>query len=87
MLIARKPIALLILGYYSVLMKLRSDTMWPFDTWPAKLLNRIEEVLGDDWDEYLEWPRTSARVSAVDVVTGFADQTAAETTFYLCNAS
>ncbi|KAH0150885.1 hypothetical protein KCU67_g10478, partial [Aureobasidium melanogenum] len=58
MLIARKPIALLILGYYSVLMKLRSDTMWPFDTWPAKLLNRIEEVLGDGWDEYLEWPRS-----------------------------
>ncbi|KAG9559274.1 hypothetical protein KCU71_g9783, partial [Aureobasidium melanogenum] len=58
MLIARKHIALLILGYYSVLMKLRSDTMWPFDTWPAKLLQRIEEVLGDDWGEYLEWPRS-----------------------------
>lgn len=29
----------------------------------------------------------SARMSAVDVVTGFADQTAAETTFDLCNTS
>lgn len=58
MLIARRPIALLILGYYSVLMKLRSDTMWPFDSWPAKLLQKIEEVLGDDLGEYLEWPRT-----------------------------
>lgn len=57
MLIARKPIALLILGHYSVLMRLRSDTMWPFDAWPAKLLDRIEEVLGDEWDEYLQWPR------------------------------
>lgn len=57
MLIARKPIALLILGHYSVLMRLRSDTMWPFNAWPAKLLDRIEEVLVDEWDEYLQWPR------------------------------
>ncbi|KAK6005076.1 hypothetical protein QM012_007855 [Aureobasidium pullulans] len=58
MLIARRPIALLVLGYYSVLMRLRSDTMWPFDTWSARLLQRIEEVLGDEWAEYLDWPRS-----------------------------
>ncbi|CAD0106005.1 unnamed protein product [Aureobasidium uvarum] len=58
MLIAREPIALLILGYYTVLMRLRSDTMWPFDAWPRKLLCRIEEGLRDDWSEYLEWPRS-----------------------------
>ncbi|THW44875.1 hypothetical protein D6C90_02499, partial [Aureobasidium pullulans] len=58
MLIARKPIALLILGYYSVPMRLRSDTMWPLHEWPSKLLQRVEEVLGDEWLEYLEWPKS-----------------------------
>ncbi|THY54812.1 hypothetical protein D6C99_03371, partial [Aureobasidium pullulans] len=58
MLIARKPIALFILGYYSVLMRLRSDTMWPFNEWPSKLLQRVEEVLGDEWLEHLEWPKS-----------------------------
>lgn len=58
MLIARKPIVLLILGYYSVLMRLRSDNMWPFNEWPSKLLQRVEDVLGHEWLEYLEWPKS-----------------------------
>jgi hypothetical protein len=57
MLTERRPIALLILGYYSALMKLRSHTMWPFHRWPEIILRRVNEFLGQQWAQYLEWPK------------------------------
>lgn len=57
MLSERRPIALLILGYYSALMKLRSHTMWPYHAWPGIILRRVDELLGHDWGEPTQWPK------------------------------
>lgn len=57
MLAERRPISLLILGYYSALMKLRSHTMWPYHAWPKIILHRVDEVLGHEWAQHLEWPK------------------------------
>lgn len=57
MLSERRPIALLILGYYSALMKLRSHTMWPYHAWPGIVFQRVDELLGQDWAQYMQWPK------------------------------
>ena len=55
MLVARKPIALLILGCYTAAMKLRAGGAWPFGAWPASVLRRVVEVLGREWVGHLGW--------------------------------
>lgn len=55
MLVARRPIALLILGCYTALLKLRAGGAWPFEAWPGLVLKRVVEVLGREWAGYLRW--------------------------------
>ena len=55
MMSTRRPIALLILGYYTALLKLRSGTVWPFVAWPRLVLRRAMEVLGNEWTVHLHW--------------------------------
>lgn len=54
---ARRPIALLILGYYAALMRMRSETMWPYAAWPSMILHRVDALLGEEWSEHLQWPK------------------------------
>ena len=55
MMSARRPIALLILGFYTALLKLRSGTAWPFVAWPKLVLRRVMKVLGREWTVHLRW--------------------------------
>jgi hypothetical protein len=66
MLRARRPNALLILGYYTALMQLRSDTAWPFFTWPVVLLRRVDELLGKDWATHLQWVKDRVLIQRHD---------------------
>lgn len=55
MLISRRPVALLVLGCYTALLKLRAGAAWPFAKWPGLVLRRVGEVLGREWVVYLGW--------------------------------
>ena len=57
LLVSRHQVAILILGYYSALLKLRSGNTWPFEAWPSLLLRRVEEVLEEKWACHLWWPK------------------------------
>jgi hypothetical protein len=58
MMTARRPIALLVLAHYCALLRLRSGDMWPFSAWPASVLRQVDEVLGEEWEVHLEWPKS-----------------------------
>jgi len=51
----RRPVSLVILAYYAVLLKLATGLWW-IGTWPEVLLNHISDLLGDEWAEFLKWP-------------------------------
>lgn len=51
----RKPVALVILAYYAVLLKLGTGLWWIGD-WPATLVHHLDHCLGQRWSEFLEWP-------------------------------
>lgn len=70
MLSVRRPIALLILGCYTALLKLRSGGSWPFVAWPGLVLRRVVEVLGREWEGGLRW--AVGRVLDEDEGAGFA---------------
>lgn len=55
MLGARRPVALLILGCYTALLKVRAGGAWPFEAWPGLVLGRVGEVLGREWEGGLRW--------------------------------
>ena len=55
MLTARRPIALLILGCYTALLKLRAGGAWPFEAWPGMVLREVVEILGKEWARHLGW--------------------------------
>ncbi|CAD0052791.1 unnamed protein product, partial [Aureobasidium pullulans] len=56
MLEERKPVALVILAYYAVLISLTPE-VWHLDGWPTLLINRIADILGPEWSEFLRWPQ------------------------------
>lgn len=56
MLEERKPVALVILAYYAVLISLTPE-VWHLDGWPTLLINRVADVLGPEWSEFLRWPQ------------------------------
>ncbi|THX09116.1 hypothetical protein D6D13_06149, partial [Aureobasidium pullulans] len=56
MLEERKPVALVILAYYAVLISLTPE-VWHLDGWPTLLINRIADILGPEWSEFLSWPQ------------------------------
>lgn len=56
MLKERRPVALVILAYYAVLISLASD-VWHLNGWPALLIDRITAVLGTEWSGFLRWPQ------------------------------
>ena len=56
MLAQHKPVALVVLAHYAVLLSLGSGTWW-VASWPKVLIERAEELLGDEWAEFLRWPK------------------------------
>nr|POE77946.1 hypothetical protein CFP56_09587 [Quercus suber] len=56
MLGAGDPVALVMLAHYAVMIHQRRN-IWFFQRWPALLLGIIESRLGNEWSEYLHWPR------------------------------
>ncbi|KAK6007487.1 hypothetical protein QM012_004301 [Aureobasidium pullulans] len=56
MLIERKPIALIILAYWAVLTSI-NPRPWHLRGLAEVLIARIEDIIGDEWAEFLRWPR------------------------------
>ena len=52
----RKPASLVILAHYAALLSLGTGLWW-VGRWPALLLERISSALGEEWAEFLTWPR------------------------------
>lgn len=53
----QRPEALVILAYYAALLK-RVDTQWYMRGWALYLVRLVESALGDEWAEWLEWPKS-----------------------------
>jgi hypothetical protein len=56
MLADRTPIALLVLGHYAALMRLRSNTWW-LERWPSAIIQHVASVLDPALATNLDWPR------------------------------
>lgn len=56
MLIERKPIALIILAYWAVLTSI-NPRPWHLRGLAEVLITRIQDILGEEWAEFLRWPR------------------------------
>lgn len=56
MLIERKPIALIILAYWAVLTSI-NPRPWHLRGLAEVLITRIQYILGEEWAEFLRWPR------------------------------
>ncbi|SPJ84133.1 uncharacterized protein FTOL_10650 [Fusarium torulosum] len=52
---ARHPVALVILGHFTVLMSYNQEH-WCLSDWPSCLLSYIKRVLGDEWEDAMKWP-------------------------------
>jgi hypothetical protein len=52
---ARHPVALVILGHFTVLMSYNQEH-WCLRDWPSCLLSYIKGVLGDEWEDAMKWP-------------------------------
>jgi hypothetical protein len=60
----RRPVSLVILAYYAVLLKLGTGLWW-IGEWPGVLLNHISAILGEEWADFLNWPKTIVLDSAL----------------------
>lgn len=53
----RRPVSLVILAHYAALLRLGTGLWW-VGRWPELLLDHIVSTLGDEWEEFLAWPKT-----------------------------
>ncbi|KAM0716844.1 hypothetical protein Q7P37_006696 [Cladosporium fusiforme] len=53
----RKPVALIILAHYAALLSLGTGLWW-IGRWPVLLLEHIDSRLGEEWAEFLSWPKS-----------------------------
>jgi hypothetical protein len=56
MVLQRKPVALVILAHYAVLLSLKENAWW-LPGLPRKLLEQIDGILGEPWAQLLSWPK------------------------------
>lgn len=56
MLVERRPIALIILAYWAVLTSM-NPRPWHLRGLAEVLIARIETILGDEWAEFIRWPK------------------------------
>lgn len=52
-----KPVSLIILAHYAALLKLGTGLWWT-GSLPGMLLGSIDHVLGEEWAEFLDWPKS-----------------------------
>jgi hypothetical protein len=64
----RRPVSLVILAYYAVLLKLGTGLWWIGDL-PRVLLDHISAILGEEWSDFLKWPKTIVLDSPVEATT------------------
>jgi hypothetical protein len=64
----RRPVSLVVLAYYAVLLKLGTGLWW-IGQWPEVLLNHISTILGEEWAEFLKWPKMIVRDSATETTS------------------
>ena len=53
----RKPVSLIILAHYAALLRLGSGLWWAGNM-PYLLLESIDSTLGEEWEEFLAWPKS-----------------------------
>lgn len=53
----RRPVALVILAHYAAALHLGTGLWW-IGRWPIVLFSHIEKVLGAEWTDFLEWPKS-----------------------------
>jgi hypothetical protein len=65
----RKPEAMVIMAYYSVLLQ-RVNDQWYMRGWARFLVEQIETTLGEEWQPWLSWPKevTGANLAATDEI-------------------
>jgi len=64
----RRPVSLVILAYYAVLLKLGTGLWW-IGKWPEALLDHISAILSEEWAEFLKWPKMIVLDSATEATT------------------
>jgi hypothetical protein len=53
----RRPVSLVIIAYYAVLLKLGIGLWW-VGKYPEALVRYIVALLGEEWAEFLNWPKS-----------------------------
>jgi len=53
----RRPVALVVLAHYAAALRLGTGLWW-IGRWPIVLFSHIEKVLGTEWTDFLEWPKS-----------------------------
>lgn len=53
----RRPVSLVILAYYAVMLKIGFGLWW-VGKWPEVLIRHIDATLPRGWAEFLEWPKS-----------------------------
>jgi hypothetical protein len=64
----RRPVSLVILAHYAVLLKLGTGLWW-IGEWPEALLSNISAILGEEWAEFLKWPKIIVLDPATNATT------------------
>jgi hypothetical protein len=63
----RRPVSLVIIAYYAVLLKIGAGLWW-VGRLPEALIEQVTTSLGEEWAEFISWPRSmiqgDARTSA-----------------------
>ena len=53
----RRPVSLVIIAYYAVLLKIGAGLWW-VGSLPEALIEQVTILLGDEWAEFISWPRS-----------------------------
>ncbi|CAH0051046.1 unnamed protein product [Clonostachys solani] len=58
----QEPASLILLAYFTVLLRTLA-TAWFMEGWAAHILQRVSEILGRTWNEWLQWPALQSKDS------------------------
>lgn len=57
----RQPIALLIFAHFGVLLHGLTN-YWFFHGWGQAIVAAVDELLGDYWSDWMQWPRDAVKL-------------------------
>ena len=66
MMVERRPIALIILAYWAVLTSI-NPRPWHLRGLAEVLIARIENILGEEWTEFIRWPKERVKENAREI--------------------